>query len=554
MSQPQPFQIGLCLAGAVSAGAYTAGVIDFLIEALDTWESQRGQPGVPNHRVEIPVIGGASAGGMTGIIAASALNNSITPVRTANQANLFQPRPENKLYHAWVDLVHDDMFPLMLNTSDIRTNHILSLLNAYFIDQVATRTILADSQNWIKRAYVVDQLKVFTTLSTLRGYWFDIFFRGPNGQKNSYFITRHNDYATFQLNTDNYGNDGWIPLNFRTGLNVNIAKDAAMATGAFPLGLRARTLTRDATYLNDNPWLRETTERNPLPPGPYQNLNVDGGMINNEPFEKVREVLANITGQRDPAAYNNYSRFTSTILMVDPFPSQLDMVNPSDQLFSVIGSTLSALINQARIKPGALADAIHSDKAGQYIIAPTRKVPQLNGDPDKEEIGAPAIACGAFGGFGGFFHKEFRIHDFFLGRANCEKFLRDHFTVPAHIQNLVTAGYAHLSAEQRQRFISQTDNQPGLPIIPVLTQRQPHRYLPTFASGTNWPVRPDKDIERFRKPLKKRADALLMHLDDYKWHTQALLKIGSWVVLKHKLAGKALDLMKEALRKHQLLR
>src|SRR5271163_2793770 len=31
------FKIGINMAGAVSAGAYTAGVLDFLIEALDAW-------------------------------------------------------------------------------------------------------------------------------------------------------------------------------------------------------------------------------------------------------------------------------------------------------------------------------------------------------------------------------------------------------------------------------------------------------------------------------------------------------------------------------------
>ena len=53
------FYIGLCMAGAVSAGAYTAGVIDFLLEALENWEKHRGKKGVPNHLVKIPVMGGA---------------------------------------------------------------------------------------------------------------------------------------------------------------------------------------------------------------------------------------------------------------------------------------------------------------------------------------------------------------------------------------------------------------------------------------------------------------------------------------------------------------
>ena len=38
MKEEPFFEIGLCMAGAVSAGAYTAGVMDYLIETLDKWE------------------------------------------------------------------------------------------------------------------------------------------------------------------------------------------------------------------------------------------------------------------------------------------------------------------------------------------------------------------------------------------------------------------------------------------------------------------------------------------------------------------------------------
>ena len=36
------FEIGLAMAGAISAGAYSGGVLDFLIEALDAWEKEKG--------------------------------------------------------------------------------------------------------------------------------------------------------------------------------------------------------------------------------------------------------------------------------------------------------------------------------------------------------------------------------------------------------------------------------------------------------------------------------------------------------------------------------
>jgi len=41
MSQDKTFHLGLCMAGSVSAGAYTAGVIDYLFEALNNWYAEK---------------------------------------------------------------------------------------------------------------------------------------------------------------------------------------------------------------------------------------------------------------------------------------------------------------------------------------------------------------------------------------------------------------------------------------------------------------------------------------------------------------------------------
>src|SRR6478609_2732866 len=94
----KPFYIGLCLAGAVSAGAYTAGVIDYLIEALQDWQQRKEskEPDVPTHNVQIPIIGGASAGGMTGLILSSAVNQPYSPLRNI-PAPLFQQQPQHTL-------------------------------------------------------------------------------------------------------------------------------------------------------------------------------------------------------------------------------------------------------------------------------------------------------------------------------------------------------------------------------------------------------------------------------------------------------------------------
>src|SRR5262252_2889598 len=102
----QEFQIGLTMAGAISAGAYSAGVFDFLIQALEAWERARLDPTladqIPNHRVGIKVITGASAGAITGALGAAGLAQKITPQQfgTALKQQVTCVLP--CLYDAWV--------------------------------------------------------------------------------------------------------------------------------------------------------------------------------------------------------------------------------------------------------------------------------------------------------------------------------------------------------------------------------------------------------------------------------------------------------------------
>ena len=69
---PHTYELALVLGGTVSAGCYTAGALDFLIEALDTWSAAkaRNDPRAPTHKVAIRVIAGTSGGGVNAAIAA----------------------------------------------------------------------------------------------------------------------------------------------------------------------------------------------------------------------------------------------------------------------------------------------------------------------------------------------------------------------------------------------------------------------------------------------------------------------------------------------------
>src|SRR5207249_8262213 len=171
--------------------------------------------------------------------------------------------------------------------------------------------------------------------------------------------------------------------------------------------------------------------------------------------------------------------------------------------------TFGAMMEQMQAKPSQLADALSADCAGQFLIAPTRRRPTLDGKV-QDVAGSRAIACGALNGFSGFMNKEFRIHDFFLGRFNCEMFLRNYFTISAEALKenpIFREGYAGMDMEQ---FKGKNDS---YQIIPIFTPTPPPDYfpIPTFSSGSNWPVIKDEDIERFRPMMKERVEALLMN-------------------------------------------
>jgi len=550
----QTFHIGLCMAGAVSAGAYTAGVMDYLTEALAEWEKRRGEPGVPSHRVVISVIGGASAGGMTGIIAAAAVNQRYQSVTVPASNQLLADRTDNPFYHSWVDLLGNDMFSMMLDKTDIeRTKKVESLMNGNFIDTIASRAISSHADSWIPTPpFFAKTLKVFTTLTNLEGIPYKIGFNSEVLQS-QYNMSVHNDYACFNLNADDYQQDGWMPLNFKNNTNTDVARDAAMATGAFPIGLKSRLLKRSKKVIMQNPWLNQTNQMaEENTETVYTTQNIDGGLINNEPFEKVKQLLNEVTGEYDEIAQNSFDQFKSTVLMIDPFPSELpSSFSANQQLFATIGYTLNAITQQMRAKPAPLINALAPDKAGQFLIAPTR--PIVDGTTAGEKVeGSKAIACGAFDGFSGFMQKEFRIHDYYLGRYNCEMFLRNYFTIPADSllkHPVFSKGYDGVDTAAFKSFHSN-----AYQIIPILKRYQIGYYpMPIFKSGTHWPTVDTKVVDRFEPAIKKRVEALLLYAFPLGGFWKIILLIASRLFLNKQVTQKITGLIKDALIKHQLI-
>ncbi|ACL56350.1 patatin-like phospholipase family protein [Methylobacterium nodulans] len=442
------FEIGFVMAGAISAGAYSAGVMDFITEALDAYEEacmtgfvtngsrQEAWDG-PTHRVRVPVIAGASAGGMTAAITSLCWFTDLTHVGPGEP-----PGPEaNRLYASWVREI--DIAPL-LDPGGL-DDGVLSVLNCAILDRIVENTLRAErrrrSRSWLGRGATRD-VALIMTASNLRGvpYAFKLF---GEDKDEFYGMLNHGDAMRFMvgsrpmdappdrvagffsLNTDELPLRGALDPSSRWFL----LKQAALATGAFPIGLQARLLKRQfSDYQVNSPveYQDEKGQRHTIlphvetPPAEYDFIAVDGGVIDNEPFEIARRYLAAGAGQNN----RNAAQASKAMILVDPFPNHASLPQGPGRedlrLTSVVPHFLGTLVDQARFKPEELALAQNDRVFSRFAIVPSR--PTRN-DPTPKH----PIACGILGGFGGFLHESFRRHDYLLGRRNAQAFLRWNF-------------------------------------------------------------------------------------------------------------------------------
>ena len=140
-----------------------------------------------------------------------------------------------------------------------------------------------------------------------------------------------------------------------------------------------------------------------------------------------------------------------------------------------------------------------------------------------------------------------------MGRANCEKFLRDHFTIPANTTNeIFVNGYSGIV--DKTKFISKTDG--GLQIIPIFTEMQPQLYMPNFSNGNQWPSVTYADIKSksYRKMIEARVEKVLLNCAKYSKTQQVLLWIGAKVMINGKIANALIDKVVESLEEHKLIK
>ncbi len=185
------FEFGLCMAGAISAGAYTAGVLDLFFEALDAFEQAKRDGKAPQHRAVLRVLGGASAGGMCAALATVFADLRFPPHTPDSKA-------PNPLHSAWVK---EADIRGMLRIDGDEEDPLTSLLDCRVLDQIVANRLQERAlmlagcrcrRDWLPE----DRLPVILTLANLHGIPYAIRF---SGSPFSHYMQRHADWIRFAL-------------------------------------------------------------------------------------------------------------------------------------------------------------------------------------------------------------------------------------------------------------------------------------------------------------------------------------------------------------------
>ena len=228
------------MAGAISAGSYTAGVVSFLLEALDAWyrEKKKGNRTVPQHDVTIKAISGTSAGGMTaGILGLSLFRD----IKTVSNPEL-ETHSQNPLFDSWVNMA--DISGL-LRLDDRYEDQLISFLDSSLLDRIADR-IFKSHLSHQKRPYIDPALHLILCMTNLRGMPYNLPFLSDVDCGHQ--MTMHADHLHFVMTEKNEQEMENVP-EFRGTYRLNpfdksdeawVCSDGLSSGVASPLGLASR--------------------------------------------------------------------------------------------------------------------------------------------------------------------------------------------------------------------------------------------------------------------------------------------------------------------------
>ena len=567
---PRPFEIGIVMAGAISAGAYTAGVMDFLIQALDAWQRMKDagkDVHCPRHEVRLKVISGASAGGMTAALTSGMLCEDFEHV----VSDQVESAVNNKLFESWVRKID---IRRLLEARDLKDTGAARLLAPRF------ERARGDCQGCLpfpgRRPGPAS-----TAVPERPPPHHSDAHEPPRGtlQDGRERAARHElpDAAACRSVAFRPELEGGGPVIFlRPALVEEVASTTGTVgassgrrpwrrghsrSGSLPCALHRRVLEyADREKSLPEPFKvrggHHVNKSQPIPPywpdampDDFDFLCVDGGVIDNEPLELARKIL--VGGRSHTARDGRHARRAT--LLVDPFPNvspfpvdyhdHMMYDSSAFSLFRLGRSLFAGLVDQARFKPEELQLAVRPDVYSRFLIEPVRY--DGSGHNEMEY----AIACGSVFGFGGFLSEKFRRHDYQLGRRNCQQFLRKYFLLPETNPLFDRRLWSPQAREAHRVYWSKDgqevrpfnhtvkdDDVPHLPIIPLVDDAADPVPAPA------WPEFSVEELDELQPFLQRRLDRVVGRL--LKQYTPGLRALYRpvfwipWLFERHNLTNK----------------
>ena len=346
------FKLGLTMAGAVTAGAYSAGCLYYLLRNLELWERKKISKecnSIPRHKVTLEVLGGASAGSMVTAIAALTfgLKKDINNIEELDTTDL--------QYDAWVNLLDKEehvkkgtlMELLKPNKKDSENAGKFSLFNSDFLDQLRDRIIdkiiLSEKREW--PVYISEHLQILFTLTSLNGVPVGVSFskdKPDSPESPVHYMKLHQVTSHHKREPEGKDTSPLIKLPRVNNLEISehisdeqkaIIKrkkkemqefvDYALASGAFPIGFPPVDLNLSGSLLKhhlQNYFFKDYDKKLILgkvaEASQFDFTAIDGGTLNNEPFVEVKNILNDLIqdlGKDNARSVNNYKSLIQSL-------------------------------------------------------------------------------------------------------------------------------------------------------------------------------------------------------------------------------------------------
>lgn len=266
-------KLAITISGAVSLGSYESGVVFEVLDALSQHNQWAYENNLPDERIEIDVLTGASAGGMTVSMIAQRL--------LFDGPAMSQPY-NNPIYNAWVSDV--DIVGLLNRGPGEDVTH--SVLSSNLVIQISetylTSRYSGQQQPPPPQAHPAlpsdGKLQLGLALSNLNGV---DYFR-PTQSGGQFVYTRHEDQFLCELQQ----------ASDDRGATWETIRSSAVACGAFPIAFRVQDLLRNIVEFADPFLVRNLWGGQPSRYFAY----TDGGVFQNQPLGMAKNLVERLPG------------------------------------------------------------------------------------------------------------------------------------------------------------------------------------------------------------------------------------------------------------------